>query len=42
MIEDTSSYHEMMQMTHEHVVKILELIEPDITRYQATDGHKCS
>ena len=40
MIEDTPSYREMMQMTHEDFVKILELIEPDITRCQVTGGHK--
>ena len=36
MIEDTPSYREMMLMTHEDFVKILELVEPDITRYQVT------
>ena len=40
MIEDTPSYREMMRMTHEDFVKILELIEPDITCCQVTGGHK--
>ena len=40
MIEDTPSYREMMRMTHEDFIKILELIEPDITRCQVTGGHK--
>ena len=40
MIEDTPSYREMMRMTHEDFVKILELIEPDITRCQVTGGYK--
>jgi len=37
-MEDTPSYREMMRMTHEDFVKILELIEPDITRCQVTGG----
>lgn len=40
MIEDTPSYREMTRMTRENFVKILELIEPDITRCQVTGGHK--
>jgi len=31
MIEDTPGYHEMMRMTHNDFLKILQLIEADIT-----------
>ena len=40
MIKGTPSYREMMRMTHDDFVEILELIEPDITRCQVIGSHK--
>ena len=39
-LEDSSEYHEMMQMSHRDFVTLLSNIEADITPKQVLGGHK--